>query len=175
MPSRRVGSTRAGPVCVRMSSASQGLVARRPKRVACTECRQQKARCDASSNLGQPCSRCRRFDVPCIISNSFQRQHKRKKLSELEREAEVLREQLAAAPSTRGATIAEDVTRQASPATRAFPSSTYVASTLTTPQPSSWITPDPVLNPSSWIEPTISRSLNGISLGPQEIDELYLM
>ncbi|KAL2008418.1 hypothetical protein VTN00DRAFT_6612 [Thermoascus crustaceus] len=47
-------------------------------RRACTECRQQKARCDSYLNPEQPCSRCRRLNVRCVISEQFRRQRKRR-------------------------------------------------------------------------------------------------
>ncbi|THZ50362.1 hypothetical protein D6C90_02667 [Aureobasidium pullulans] len=77
-----------------MNHAPHGAPARRSRRVACTECRQQKARCDAGPLPDQPCSRCRKFKLPCVVSNCFKRQHKHRKLSELEHEAEALRLEL---------------------------------------------------------------------------------
>ncbi|KKA17613.1 C6 transcription factor [Rasamsonia emersonii CBS 393.64] len=45
---------------------------------ACTECRQQKAKCDAYLHPDQPCSRCRKVHAKCVISDPFKREHKRK-------------------------------------------------------------------------------------------------
>ncbi|KAG9892022.1 hypothetical protein KCU94_g13972, partial [Aureobasidium melanogenum] len=64
------------------------------KKKACTECRQQKAKCDAHLNLGDACSRCKRVGLQCTISDPFKRENKRQRLSELEREADTLRKRL---------------------------------------------------------------------------------
>ncbi|OQU97123.1 Fungal specific transcription factor domain-containing protein [Cladophialophora immunda] len=61
---------------------------------ACTECRQQKARCDAYLDPDQPCTRCRKMNRQCIISEPFKREHKRKRLSELEHRTDELQERL---------------------------------------------------------------------------------
>ncbi|GKZ58544.1 hypothetical protein AnigIFM49718_004369 [Aspergillus niger] len=61
---------------------------------ACTECRQQKAKCDAYLNPTQACSRCSKLNIQCIISDPFRREHKRKRLSELEQETDELRRRL---------------------------------------------------------------------------------
>ncbi|OAP62403.1 hypothetical protein AYL99_04606 [Fonsecaea erecta] len=61
---------------------------------ACTECRQQKARCDAYLDPDQPCTRCRKMSRQCIISEPFKREHKRKRMSELEYQTDELQERL---------------------------------------------------------------------------------
>ncbi|KAH8698905.1 hypothetical protein BGW36DRAFT_460728 [Talaromyces proteolyticus] len=70
--------------------------ARRPGRAvkACTNCRQQKLRCDASENLTQSCSRCRKMHLECIVLSSFKRVKKKTK-AELQREVDLLRQQMA--------------------------------------------------------------------------------
>ncbi|KAL2868058.1 uncharacterized protein BJX67DRAFT_60109 [Aspergillus lucknowensis] len=72
-------------------SQDTSQIAKRGKK-ACTECRQQKARCDASQR--QPCTRCERMKTECVISDPFRREHKRQKYSLLEKEAEEMRRQL---------------------------------------------------------------------------------
>ncbi|KAJ5894902.1 hypothetical protein N7495_006593 [Penicillium taxi] len=67
---------------------------------ACTECRQQKAKCDVYLDPDQPCSRCRKVKATCIISDPFKRVHKRKRLSDLERESDELRRKLRTSEST---------------------------------------------------------------------------
>ncbi|KAG9648154.1 hypothetical protein KCU64_g9895, partial [Aureobasidium melanogenum] len=64
------------------------------KKKACTECRQQKAKCDAHLNSGDACSRCKRVGLQCTISDPFKRENKRQRLSELERETDTLRKRL---------------------------------------------------------------------------------
>ncbi|EED13666.1 C6 transcription factor (Leu3), putative [Talaromyces stipitatus ATCC 10500] len=76
-----------------MSQTDKPLVSARHKK-ACTECRQQKAKCDAYLNPDAPCSRCRKVGARCVISDPFKREHKRKRMSQLEHEAEELRKRL---------------------------------------------------------------------------------
>ncbi|KAL6243891.1 hypothetical protein RBB50_009325 [Rhinocladiella similis] len=61
---------------------------------ACTECRQQKAKCDAYLDPDNPCSRCRKMNRQCIVSEPFKREHKRKRISELELRTDELQERL---------------------------------------------------------------------------------
>ncbi|PWY89074.1 C6 zinc finger domain protein [Aspergillus heteromorphus CBS 117.55] len=61
---------------------------------ACTECRQQKAKCNAYLTPDQPCTRCSKLNIQCVISDPFRREHKRKRLSELEQETDELRQRL---------------------------------------------------------------------------------
>ncbi|KAL4800350.1 hypothetical protein BDV19DRAFT_174420 [Aspergillus venezuelensis] len=68
---------------------------------ACTECRQQKARCDAYRTQPHPCSRCEKLGLECVLSEAFRREHKRQKYEQLEKETERLRRQL----STHAATL----------------------------------------------------------------------
>ena len=81
-----------------------------PGRVkACTECRQQKQRCDAYLNYDLACSRCKKFDLECVITNQFQRRKKRTK-RELQREIDLLKNQigLSSRPSVREGMDEED-------------------------------------------------------------------
>ncbi|CAD0112008.1 unnamed protein product, partial [Aureobasidium uvarum] len=64
------------------------------KKKACTECRQQKAKCDAYLNSSDACSRCKRVGLQCTISDPFKRENKRQRLSELEQETDTLRKRL---------------------------------------------------------------------------------
>uniref|UniRef100_A0A093VB23 Regulatory protein LEU3 n=1 Tax=Talaromyces marneffei PM1 TaxID=1077442 RepID=A0A093VB23_TALMA len=76
-----------------MPASDKPPVSARQKK-ACTECRQQKAKCDAYLNPDAPCSRCRKVGATCVISDPFKREHKRKRLSQLEHETEELRKKL---------------------------------------------------------------------------------
>ncbi|ETN39952.1 uncharacterized protein HMPREF1541_06179 [Cyphellophora europaea CBS 101466] len=60
---------------------------------ACTECRQQKLRCDAGQSSSTGCSRCRRRGLKCVITSNFVRS-KRKTKSELQAELASLKDQL---------------------------------------------------------------------------------
>ncbi|OAL27886.1 hypothetical protein AYO22_03231 [Fonsecaea multimorphosa] len=74
-----------------MSNASQEIKGTRI--TACTECRQQKLRCDASKDYSQPCSRCKRFKLDCVVSKNFKRVKRRTK-TELQAELDMLKKQV---------------------------------------------------------------------------------
>lgn len=47
------------------------------KKLACVECRQQKSKCDANERTPEPCSRCLKKGVPCVLQKDFRRTCKR--------------------------------------------------------------------------------------------------
>ncbi|CDO93741.1 unnamed protein product [Kluyveromyces dobzhanskii CBS 2104] len=47
------------------------------KKLACVECRQQKSKCDANERAPEPCSRCLKKGVPCVLQKDFRRTCKR--------------------------------------------------------------------------------------------------
>ncbi|KAJ4553620.1 hypothetical protein HRR83_003346 [Exophiala dermatitidis] len=57
---------------------------RKPVKRACTNCRQQKARCDVWLDPNGVCSRCRKLHKRCVVSEPFRRETKRKRTSEPE-------------------------------------------------------------------------------------------
>lgn len=58
---------------------------------ACTECRQQKLKCDANvHDYTLPCSRCTKMDLDCVLSNNFKRRKKQTK-AQLQDEIDRLR------------------------------------------------------------------------------------
>ncbi|KAI1621282.1 hypothetical protein EDD37DRAFT_594367 [Exophiala viscosa] len=60
---------------------------------SCTGCRQQKLRCDASKDYSQPCSRCVRMKLNCVVLKSFKRTKKQTK-AQLQAEVDQLKQQL---------------------------------------------------------------------------------
>lgn len=67
---------------------------KRFKKIACTECRQQKAKCDASEKAPGPCSRCVKRGIPCKLDSDFKRTFKRAKIDELVKEYEIIKSKL---------------------------------------------------------------------------------
>lgn len=63
----------------------------RYRKLACTGCRQQKSRCDASDRYPQPCTRCAKKGTQCELKPDFKRTEKRAKLADMEREFAQLR------------------------------------------------------------------------------------
>lgn len=167
-----------------MDSTFQDNPPQPTKKAACTECRQQKARCDAHLHHHQPCSRCRRLNLDCIISNKFKRQHKRERLSELEQEAEALRKRLRTAePTTSSELPPPSLHASESSLTPTFSNQQAYSSTF---RPSASIIapdeyvlpsrlPDQDTAPSPPSEPTVARSLNGILVTAHQVDQLFEM
>ncbi|KAL2847050.1 hypothetical protein BJX68DRAFT_240170 [Aspergillus pseudodeflectus] len=146
---------------------------------ACTECRQQKAKCDVYLKPEEPCTRCRKVNANCVISDPFKREHKRKRLSELERESEDLRRKLRASQSADlnpspipPLTATTDLTSRTESDSGLMPGESH------TPPPSY---PSPLLAPSGMgnasLTPgpvaTRARILRGVEVRPDEIDDLF--
>ncbi|RMZ80116.1 hypothetical protein DV737_g3149, partial [Chaetothyriales sp. CBS 132003] len=135
---------------------------RRAKK-ACTECRQQKARCDAHNFDDGVCSRCRRMRLDCIMSDSFEREHKRRKLSEIERENIRLRQQLESAKSATPASNGHNDNN-------ATPASTSLTTTAASPDRGALANVGP---PNAGNQPTLPRSLDVVAIPAQEVDDLF--
>ncbi|RMZ88586.1 hypothetical protein DV736_g4184, partial [Chaetothyriales sp. CBS 134916] len=136
----------------------KAMTNRRAKK-ACTECRQQKARCDADNFDDGVCSRCRKMRLDCIMSDSFEREHKRRKLSEIERENISLRQQL---ESTKSATPGSN-------SHNATPPSTSLTTT-TIPDRGALTNVDALKGRNL---PTLPRSLDVIAIEAREVDNLF--
>ncbi|GLA64918.1 hypothetical protein AtubIFM56815_008065 [Aspergillus tubingensis] len=155
---------------------------------ACTECRQQKAKCDAYLNPSQACSRCLKLNIQCVISDPFRREHKRKRLSELEQETDELRRRLryTQPDPSRPSPIAmlTAAAEMGVNPTTAEGNLIFHAQSHTPPvEGSQHILPSPGLGPSlpgpemvSGVrapDATEPRSLNNVYLTGSEIDELF--
>ncbi|AAS50946.2 ABR174Wp [Eremothecium gossypii ATCC 10895] len=55
------------------------------KKFACVECRQQKSKCNAHDRAPEPCSRCAKKNVPCVLQRDFRRTYKRVRNEVIER------------------------------------------------------------------------------------------
>ncbi|RQM05075.1 hypothetical protein DH86_00003662, partial [Scytalidium sp. 3C] len=90
---RRLGDL---PVSSTQEAASASALEQNPdgpqrKRVACSECRQAKLRCDRSNDpSSQSCSRCRRMALDCHVDLGYKRVNKRLKINELAEQVERL-------------------------------------------------------------------------------------
>lgn len=65
--------------------------ATKSKKIACVECRQQKAKCDANEKYPDPCSRCSKKNISCTLNSGFKRTYKRAKIAEMQREYEAFK------------------------------------------------------------------------------------
>ncbi|KAL1882776.1 hypothetical protein VTK73DRAFT_901 [Phialemonium thermophilum] len=75
------------------------------RNVACVRCRDAKVKCNASVNPGQPCVRCSKLNLPCVVDKSHKRTTKRSKLEELAAEVRTIKE--AVSPRSRSDTLLE--------------------------------------------------------------------
>ncbi|PYH43903.1 Zn(II)2Cys6 transcription factor [Aspergillus saccharolyticus JOP 1030-1] len=173
--------------CGTMNSQANSPSLRRAKK-ACTECRQQKAKCDAYMNADLPCSRCTKMKTRCIISDPFRREHKRLRLSKLEQETDELRRKLSGSHSESLQQSPIAMLTAAAEMEVVHPTPTAADSNLP-PHPqttsivySQQLTPhlSPSLSysritavPDRLPTPTESRTLKNVHLTGSEIDELF--
>ncbi|KAL7795783.1 hypothetical protein V8C37DRAFT_373433 [Trichoderma ceciliae] len=62
------------------------------RNVACVNCRNSKVRCKSSQTLGQPCQRCAKLQISCVVDKSHKRVTKRSKLEQLEQELRTIQQ-----------------------------------------------------------------------------------
>ncbi|KAK3494951.1 uncharacterized protein B0T23DRAFT_121741 [Neurospora hispaniola] len=74
------------------------------RNTACIKCRDSKVRCNASLSPGQPCLRCTKLDLECIVDKNYKRASKKSKLEELAAELQSLKNTVAPRPSLGGLT-----------------------------------------------------------------------
>ena len=72
--SSRSSSTVSTPTNAKSSNNKRAM---QKKKLACVECRQQKSKCDANERTPEPCSRCLKKGVPCVLQKDFRRTCKR--------------------------------------------------------------------------------------------------
>ncbi|THV80003.1 hypothetical protein D6D27_08860 [Aureobasidium pullulans] len=151
------------------------------KKKACTECRQQKAKCDAYLNSNDACSRCKRLGIQCTISAPFRRENKRQRLSELEKETDTLRKRL----------MTEDYQPTIPTPTRTGRDNNPSTLSHETPSTARYHTPQPlpteIREPVSFPEPshanngtfgrqaptTTPRTLDGVTVSANDINNIF--
>ncbi|THZ87905.1 hypothetical protein D6C84_01332 [Aureobasidium pullulans] len=151
------------------------------KKKACTECRQQKAKCDAYLNPNDACSRCKRLGIQCTISAPFRRENKRQRLSELEKETDTLRKRL----------MTEDYQPTIPTPTRTGRDNNPSTLSHETPSTAGYHTPQPlpteIREPVSFPEPshanngtsgrqaptTTPRTLDGVNVSANDINNIF--
>jgi Fungal Zn(2)-Cys(6) binuclear cluster domain len=111
-----------------------------------------KARCDSYLHTGdKPCSRCKKLKLECLVIESFEREHKRRKLYQLQNETEILRDKLKDASADQCISVTPTENEKQ-------------------PTKKNSITPDRSLQKS-----TLPRVLDGFLLESDEIDALFKM
>ncbi|CAN8096979.1 unnamed protein product [Discula destructiva] len=75
------------------SAAEQSSPQSRIKRnTACVSCRDSKVKCNASAVPGQPCQRCAKLKLSCVVDKSHKRVSKRSKFEELVQEVQSIKQ-----------------------------------------------------------------------------------
>ncbi|KAK0623320.1 hypothetical protein B0T14DRAFT_172968 [Immersiella caudata] len=67
------------------------------RNTACVRCRDAKVKCNASLTPNQPCLRCSKLELHCVVDKSYKRTSRRSKIEELAAELQTIKE--AVAPS----------------------------------------------------------------------------
>lgn len=65
--------------------ASNSANLSRSRKFACVECRQQKSKCDAHDKAPEPCTKCQKKGVPCVLKKDFRRTYKRARNEAIEK------------------------------------------------------------------------------------------
>ncbi|KIW48255.1 uncharacterized protein PV06_00861 [Exophiala oligosperma] len=153
---------------------------------ACTECRQQKLRCDASNDYSQPCSRCRKFGLECVVSRNFRRVKRRTK-SELQAELDQLKRRVAVdsvrpppAHSVQGSEV--DLAQTSGVVPETMTSSQGLANGESTRLQRRTFSPTvtehaemPPPTPDQATSSTLSQSIQGMSVDAHDIDECFTL
>ncbi|CAR27571.1 ZYRO0D01650p [Zygosaccharomyces rouxii] len=66
-------------------TGSTGSCLSRSRKFACVECRQQKSKCDAHDRAPEPCTKCQKKGVPCVLKKDFRRTYKRARNEAIEK------------------------------------------------------------------------------------------
>ncbi|KAH8895568.1 hypothetical protein GQ53DRAFT_715281 [Thozetella sp. PMI_491] len=156
------------------------------RRKACNECRQQKLRCDLAAgddDVPRTCSRCLKFGLVCKIEPDFKRSRKRRRSFELENEIKELRRQLRDARDSEAASTNGLLSSEAVPTTirHHVPSiSGQSGDESVKTSRLAGLTTKPIIDQ----VPTATkahgnvpqpRSLDGVDLSADEIDEIFFM
>ncbi|KAI8634603.1 hypothetical protein F5Y19DRAFT_118501 [Xylariaceae sp. FL1651] len=70
------------------------------RNTACTSCRDAKVRCNPSSNPNQPCQRCVKLHLSCVVDKTHKRISRRSKLDELVQEIQSIKQSVESTSST---------------------------------------------------------------------------
>ncbi|OAA58892.1 Zn(2)-C6 fungal-type DNA-binding domain protein [Cordyceps fumosorosea ARSEF 2679] len=74
------------------SASPNGGEDRTRRNVACVKCRNSKVRCRTSTVPGQPCQRCAKLQISCVVDKFHKRITKRSKLEQLEEELQSIKQ-----------------------------------------------------------------------------------
>ncbi|KAI1105940.1 hypothetical protein F4804DRAFT_90894 [Jackrogersella minutella] len=70
------------------------------RNTACTSCRDAKVRCNPSQNPAQPCQRCSKLHLSCVVDRTHKRVSRKSKLDELVQEIQSIKQSVGSQSST---------------------------------------------------------------------------
>ncbi|KAI0902189.1 hypothetical protein F4806DRAFT_446033 [Annulohypoxylon nitens] len=164
------------------------------RNTACTSCRDAKVRCNPSSNPAQPCQRCAKLRLSCVVDRTHKRVSRKSKLEELVQEIQSIKQSVngqVTAPPSQAVTYAQQNERIApfkdsAPPRLGVPSPvsistgevrapTSINSSNATIAPSSVIhTPEtPMLSQVPPPEPALPRALGSQPFSGEDIDYYF--
>lgn len=95
------------------SAAEQSSPQTRIKRnTACVSCRDSKVKCNSSAVPGQPCQRCAKLKLSCVVDKSHKRVSKRSKFEELVQEVQNIKQAVGPRPPSATMTATATATAQ---------------------------------------------------------------
>ncbi|KAI8959757.1 hypothetical protein F5Y11DRAFT_289247 [Daldinia sp. FL1419] len=74
------------------SSSLRAMSSRIKRNTACTSCRDAKVRCNPNQNPAQPCQRCAKLHLTCVVDKTHKRVSRKSKLDELVQEIQSIKQ-----------------------------------------------------------------------------------
>ncbi|KAI1131623.1 hypothetical protein F5Y10DRAFT_53064 [Nemania abortiva] len=156
------------------------------RNTACTSCRDAKVRCNPSSDPEQPCLRCAKLHLTCVVDKTHKRISRRSKLDELVQEIQSIKESVGSAssnlsqPATAITPSTEPSTEQlgivspgaSSSRSRQHATARPVSARAFEP-PVALNTPATPLLPDANSEPSLPRSLDSYPFSGDDIDYYF--
>ncbi|KAI1312210.1 hypothetical protein F5Y03DRAFT_267171 [Xylaria venustula] len=167
------------------SSPPAPLPSRIKRNTACTSCRDAKVRCNPSSNPDQPCQRCAKLHLACVVDKTHKRISRKSKLDELVQEIQSIKESVGSAkPSSlslpNAAITPSRDSEQLSITSPGGLSSQSRQHATAGPARTGVIEPPVVLNtpvttvlPDTTCEPSLPRTLGSYPFSGEDIDYYY--
>ncbi|KAI0858913.1 hypothetical protein F4860DRAFT_484528 [Xylaria cubensis] len=156
------------------------------RNTACTSCRDAKVRCNPSSHADQPCQRCAKLHLTCLVDKTHKRISRRSKLDELVQEIQSIKETVGSATSTnlpqqntviaRSREIASEPLGIVSPSGTSAGSRQHASSSVSTGRHESQValnTPVTTLLPDASSEPSLPRTLGSYPFSGEDIDYYF--
>ncbi|KAI0481555.1 hypothetical protein F4859DRAFT_424922 [Xylaria cf. heliscus] len=151
------------------------------RNTACTSCRDAKVRCNPSSNADQPCQRCAKLHLTCVVDKTHKRISRRSKLDELVQEIQSIKETVGSASSTNLSQPNTVITRSeqlgiVSPGSVSAISKQHAASSVSTGPLEPQValnTPVTTLLHDAGSEPSLPRTLGSYPFSGDDIDYYF--